>query len=102
MCSSDLRYYITSRRGTAAELGAFVRRHWAVENELHWCLDVSFGEDANRVCSGHAGANLGLVRRMALSLVKRAPGKGYGPAKRLKAAVDEKYLELVLEGNAEI
>ena len=40
-------YYVTSRRGTAAELGRLVRRHWAVENELHWCLDVAFREDAS-------------------------------------------------------
>jgi predicted transposase YbfD/YdcC len=98
--ASSARYYITSRRGTAQELGQYIRRHWAVENELHWCLDVSFREDASRVASGHAGTNLGLVRRVALSLVKQAPGKGYGPAKRLKAALDEKFLEQVLQGNA--
>jgi predicted transposase YbfD/YdcC len=98
--ASSARYYLTSRRGTAQELGAYIRRHWAVENELHWCLDVSFHEDANRVASGHAGTNLGLVRRVALSLVKQAPGKDYGPAKRLKAALDEKFLEQVLQGNA--
>lgn len=98
--ASSARYYLTSRRGTAAELGQYIRRHWAVENELHWCLDVSFREDVSRVASGHAGTNLGLVRRVALSLVKRAPGLGTGPAKRLKAALDEKFLEQVLQGNA--
>jgi predicted transposase YbfD/YdcC len=97
--ASRARYYVTSRRGTAAELGQYIRRHWAVENELHWCLDVSFREDASRVASGHAGTNLGLVRRVALSLVKQAPGKGHGPAKRLKAALDETFLEQVLQGN---
>jgi predicted transposase YbfD/YdcC len=98
--ASSARYYLTSRRGTAQELGAYIRRHWAVENELHWCLDMSFREDANRVASGHAGVNLGLVRRVALSLVKQAPGQGTGPAKRLQAALDEKFLEQVLQGNA--
>ena len=99
--ASSARYYITSRRGTAAVLGQYARRHWAVENELHWCLDVTFREDASRVASGHAGTNLGLVRRVALSLVKQVPGKGTGPAKRLKAALDEKFLEQVLQGNAD-
>jgi predicted transposase YbfD/YdcC len=98
--ASSARYYLTSRRGTAAELGQYIRRHWAVENELHWCLDVNFREDASRVASGHAGANLGLIRRVALSLVRQAPGKEYGPAKRLKAAIDERFLEQVLQGNA--
>jgi predicted transposase YbfD/YdcC len=100
--ASSARYYLTSRRGTAAVLGQYARRHWAVENELHWCLDVSFREDASRVASGHAGTNLGLVRRVALSLVKQVPGKGTGPAKRLKAALDENFLEQILQGNADI
>ena len=100
--ASSARLFITSRRGTAAELGQFVRRHWAVENELHWCLDVTFGEDASRVAAGHAGTNLGLVRRVALTLLKQAPGKGSGPTKRLQAAWDEKYLEQVLQGKTAI
>ena len=78
-------YYITSLRGTAAELGRLIRRHWAVENELHWCLDVAFREDANKTAAGHAGANLGLVRRVAASLLKQDPGKGSIKAKRLRA-----------------
>jgi predicted transposase YbfD/YdcC len=91
-------YYITSRRGTAAELGGLVRRHWAVENELHWCLDVSFREDENKTAAGHAGANLGLVRRVAVSLLQQDPGPGSIKAKRLSAALDEDYLTQVLQG----
>jgi predicted transposase YbfD/YdcC len=91
-------YYITSLRGTAAELGKLIRRHWSVENELHWCLDVSFREDANKTAAGHAGANLGLVRRVAASLLKQDPGQGSIKAKRLKAALDEDYLVRVLQG----
>jgi predicted transposase YbfD/YdcC len=99
--TSSTRYYITSRRGTAQELGQFIRRHWAVENELHWCLDVTFGEDANRVASGHAGANLGRIRRVALSLLKQAPGNGSLPTKQLQAALDDTFRERVLQGNSE-
>ncbi len=91
-------YYVTSHRGTAAELGMLIRRHWAVENELHWCLDVSFREDDNKTAAGHAGANLGLVRRVAASLLKQDPGKGSIKAKRLKAALNEDYLMQVLQG----
>ena len=96
--ASTSHYYVTSRRGTAAELGALVRRHWAVENELHWCLDVSFREDASRTSSGHAGANLGLVRRVAASLIKQDGGKGSVKAKRLTAAWDDAYLLRLLQG----
>lgn len=94
-------YYITSLRGTAAELGKRVRRHWAVENELHWCLDVAFGEDANKTAAGHAGANLGLVRRVAASLLKQDPGKGSIKAKRLRAGWDDEYRLRVLRGFVE-
>lgn len=90
-------YYVTSLRGTAAELAALIRRHWAVENELHWVLDVAFREDANKT-AGHAGANLGLVRRVAASLLQQDPGGGSIRAKRLNAALDENYLERVLQG----
>jgi predicted transposase YbfD/YdcC len=96
--TSTAHYYLTSLRGTAAELGRLIRRHWAVENELHWTLDVTFREDASRVREGHAGANLGLVRRVAVSLLKQDQGKGSIPTKRLRAALDEKYLTQVLQG----
>ncbi len=91
-------YYITSLRATAAELGRLVRRHGSVENELHWCLDVAFREDGNRTAAGHAGANLGLIRRMAVSLLKQDPAKGGIKAKRLSAALDEEYMAQVLHG----
>jgi predicted transposase YbfD/YdcC len=91
-------YYVTSLRGTAAQLGSLIRRHWSVENELHWCLDVAFREDANKTAAGHAGANLGLVRRVATSLLKQDPGKGSIKGKRLRAAWDDQYLGQVLRG----
>jgi predicted transposase YbfD/YdcC len=91
-------YYITSLRATAAELGKLIRRHRAVENELHWCLDVAFREDANKTAAGHAGANLGLVRRVAPSLLHQDPGKGSTKAKRLQAGWDDDYRPRVLQG----
>ncbi len=96
--ATTVHYYIASLRGTAEQLGRLVRRHWAVENELHWTLDVCFREDASRTRARHAGANLGLVRRVAVSLLKRDPSKGSVPTKRLQAALDEQYLERVLRG----
>ena len=96
--TSTAHYYITSLRGTAEELGRLVRRHWSVENELHWVLDVAFGEDSNRTAAGHAGVNLGLIRRVAASLLQQDPGRGSVKAKRLSAALDEGYLMRVLRG----
>ena len=96
--TDSAHYYVTSLRGTAEQLGGLIRRHWAVENELHWTLDVCFREDANRTRVKHAGANLGLVRRVAVSLLKQDTGRGSTPTKRLRAALDDRYLEQALRG----
>lgn len=48
-----------------------VRKHWNIEINLHWSLDVSFKEDLNRVRIGHAAENLAIVRRIALNLLKQ-------------------------------
>lgn len=91
-------FYLTSYAGTATEVGAFVRGHWGIENGLHWVLDVVFREDDSRVRAGHAGENLAMVRRAAVALLRRAPGKGTTPTKRLKAGWDDDYLLQVLQG----
>jgi predicted transposase YbfD/YdcC len=91
-------YYLTSYAGTAAEVAGFVRGHWGIENGLHWILDVVFREDDSRVRAGHAGENLAMVRRAAVALLRRAPGKGTTPTKRLKAGWDDDYLLQVLQG----
>jgi predicted transposase YbfD/YdcC len=92
------QYYITSYRGRAKALGRYARGHWGIENGLHWVLDVAFREDANRTRDKNAGANLGLVRRLAASLLRQAPDQGSIRAKRLNAALDENYLLKVLQG----
>lgn len=91
-------YYLTSSTGAADEMAGFVRGHWGIENGLHWVLDVVFREDDSRVRAGHAGENLAMVRRVAVSLLRRAPGKGTTPTKRLKAGWDDDYLLQVLQG----
>jgi predicted transposase YbfD/YdcC len=96
--ASTAHFYVTSLRATAAELAGYVRGHWGVENGLHWCLDVTFREDTNRTRDTNAGANLGIVRRVAASLLKQDKAKGSIKAKRLSAALDPKYLERVLQG----
>jgi predicted transposase YbfD/YdcC len=96
--ASTTHYYLTSYAGTAAEIAGWVRGHWGIENGLHWVLDVVFREDASRVREGHAGANLAMLRRVAVSLLKHAPGKRTTPTKRLKAGWDDDYLLQILQG----
>lgn len=95
--TTTTHYYITSRRGTAAEMAGWIRGHWGIES-MHWVLDVVYGEDDNRTRAGHAGANLAMIRKVALSLTRRAPGKQSGVTKRLKAGWDDDYLLQVLQG----
>ena len=95
-------YYITSRDVSAAVLAKLVRRHWAIENECHWVLDVTFGEDANRTADRNTAANLGVVRRAAIGMLKRDEAKISKPRKAFRAALNTKYLEKLLRGNAVI
>lgn len=96
--ASTAHYYVTSYAGTAAELAGYIRGHWGIENELHWVLDVAFREDESRTRAGHAGENLALLRRVAVSLLKRAGDDGSIQTRRLKAAWDDQFLLQILQG----
>ena len=93
------RYYISSLPPKVKVLADAVRSHWKVEHELHWVLDVTFREDRNRSRAGDAQANLGVLRRVALSLLKNAPElKGSIDSRRKQAGWDETALEKALFG----
>jgi predicted transposase YbfD/YdcC len=64
------RYYISSLHNDANEFQTKIRSHWAVENKLHWTLDVSFGEDASRKRAGNAAQNYSILLKIALNLLK--------------------------------
>ena len=90
------RYYISSRALTPAQADEFVRGHWAIENALHWQLDVTFGEDDHHLRHHQAAQNLALVRKMALNLLKQDPTKRSIKNKRKRLAWDEPFLERLL------
>ena len=94
--SCEVRYYISSRRGSGEMFLDASRRHWSIENECHWILDVAFREDDHRLREGHAPENMSVVRKMALALLKKAKAKMGIKNKRLKAAWDMTFLEHVL------
>ena len=97
--TSEVRYYILSKKFTAKKFGEAVRGHWSIENRLHWQLDVTFGEDQSRIRKGHADANFSILRRTALSLLKNNHTKTLGiKNKRLTAAWNNDYLLEVLFG----
>lgn len=64
------RYYISSLKGNANQINRAIRKHWHVENKLHWVLDVTFNEDDCRVRNGHGAENLSVIRRIALNKLK--------------------------------
>jgi predicted transposase YbfD/YdcC len=95
--SMETRYYILSRLITVQEFAEAVRGHWGIENNLHWQLDVSFREDECRVCRDHAPANLSVIRRFALGLLKRETSCRKGiEIKRIKCAGNDEYRDKVL------
>jgi len=67
---TERRSYISSRVLSAAAFAAAARGHWAIENKLHWVLDVTFGEDLSRLRVGHGAKNMAVVRHFALNLVR--------------------------------
>lgn len=89
----ETRYYMSSLNPDAKNIGTAIRKHWAVENNLHWCLDVSFREDESRVRKGHGAQNLSIIRRFALNLLKSDKTIKVGiAAKRKAAGWDNSYL----------
>jgi predicted transposase YbfD/YdcC len=96
--STEVRYFIGSRNASAKTYGKALRHHWGIENNLHWQLDVSFSEDANRVAKRNGAENLASIRRLTLALLKRHPSKQSIACKRLNAALDVAFLEEVLQG----
>jgi predicted transposase YbfD/YdcC len=91
------RYYISSLENPAAErVCRAIRRHWSIENEQHWHLDVSFEEDACQVRCDHAPRNLSTIRKLALGLITQESSKMSLKRKRKKAARDDAYLKTLL------
>lgn len=87
------RYYLSSLPPDIAGFALAVRGHWSVENNLHWSLDVTFGEDRSRARTRHAATNLATLRRLALTLLRADPSSSKSlHRKRLRAAVDPNYL----------
>jgi len=96
----EVRYFIGSREASARVYGEALRGHWGIENNLHWQMDITFGEDANRVQRRQGAENLALLRRMALGLLKQHPSEASIACKRLSAALDPCFLEEILSAGS--
>jgi predicted transposase YbfD/YdcC len=88
----ETRFYITSLVWLAHLLGPAIRSHWAIENSLHWVMDMVFRDDECRIRTDHAPANFTTIKHMAHNLIRKAPGKDSFRLKRKVAAWDDDFL----------
>jgi predicted transposase YbfD/YdcC len=92
----ETRFYITSLLLLANLLGPIVRAHWAIENSLHWVMDMIFRDDECRVRTDHAPANFATIKHIAHNLIRRAPGKDSIRLRRKVAAWDDDFLASII------
>jgi len=90
------RYYISSKKTDAATFNQLVRSHWAIENNLHWVLDVTFNEDHARKRNGNSAFNFNVISKIALKILEKNKGNSSKPLTRLKAALDDNFRDLII------
>ena len=93
--TEDSRLFISSLEDISAFQNA-VRKHWGIENSLHWCLDMTFREDYSRTRKDHSAENMAVVRHISLNLLKAHPAKISLARKRRRCSYDDAFLADVL------
>lgn len=94
--TSEVRFFLSSVSETAQAFAGYIRSHWGIENQLHWCLDVVFAEDACRIRKDHAPRNISVLRRLALNLLRQEPSKVSLSMKRYRAGLDDQFMLKIL------
>lgn len=94
----EQRFYLSSLPPQAGEFAQAVRKHWGIENQLQWTLDVTFREDQSRLRTGYGAENFAVLRHIALNLLRQEPSAKSLPRKRLACALNPDYLLKVLLG----
>lgn len=93
----EAMFYLSSLSPDAQQLGRAIRQHWSIENQLHWILDVTFGEDACRIRTGNAPENIALLKRWSINLLNQETSyKRSTRQKARRASMDKSYLLKVL------
>jgi len=96
--SQQNRYYISSLSADAEKINNAVRSHWSIENNLHWTLDVIFKEDASLKKKGDSAINYNVMTKIALALIEKEKSRKLSkPSKRMTAALDDNYRDLILK-----
>lgn len=101
IATEKVHYYFGSLKKDIREVGSAIRSHWKIENNLHWILDVHFMEDHCRTRSGYADANLALLRRLAIGVMKNNnPLKKSINGMMLRCSIRDDYLLEMLHYSA--
>jgi len=98
--AKEARFYITSLVSLANAIGPMIRDHWAIENGLHWVMDMVFRDDECRARTENAPANFTTIKHMAQNLIKKAPGKDSQRLKRKTAGWDDDFLASLVAARA--
>jgi predicted transposase YbfD/YdcC len=100
--TEEAHYFIGSGRLGARKASKALRGHWGIENNLHWHLDVHFGEDRSRIQERNAARNFASMRKLALCVLKRHPAQKSIPRKRKLAAQNPDFLAEIITGAAKL
>lgn len=95
--STETSYYIASRALAPQAFAEAVRCHWAIENTLHWVLDVTFKEDSSRLRHGHGAHNMAIVRHFAFNCLKQLNDKRSMKTRRKRASYDPAYMLSIIK-----
>lgn len=100
--TQETHYFIGSGRLGPRKAAKALRSHWSIENNLHWHLDVHFGEDRSRIKDRNAARNFASMRKLALCVLRHHPLEKSVPRKRKLAAQDPAFLAEVITGAAKV
>lgn len=92
----ETRHYVSSAALSAAAAAQAIRSHWAIENSLHWVLDVTFGDDQSRLRTGHGAKNMAVVRHFAINLIRTIKDNKSVRLRRKCATWNPEYLATIL------
>lgn len=95
--SEEIRFYVSSLKADACRFNDLVRKHWGVENQVHWVLDVTFNEDGSRIRKDHGSQNMAVIRRIALNICGTYTADKKSSSRRRKSAArSDAYLDAIL------
>lgn len=94
--TEECGYYICSKALKASDALEKIRKHWSIENNLHWSLDVAFAEDQSRMRAGDEDKNYALIRKIVINLVSLDKTKLSIQRKRLKASRSDAFRQQLL------